>query len=32
VRWRPDRAVASCTYDQLDAPVPYELAKVFGSS
>jgi ATP-dependent DNA ligase len=32
VRWRPDRAAASCTYDQLDAPVPYELAKVFGST
>ncbi len=29
VRWRPDRDPASCTYDQLDAPVPYELAKVF---
>jgi ATP-dependent DNA ligase len=29
VRWRPDRNPASCTYDQLDAPVPYELAKVF---
>jgi len=31
VRWRPDRDPASCTYDQLDAPVPYELAKVFGT-
>ncbi len=30
VRWRPDRDVASCTYEQLDTPVPYELAKVFG--
>ena len=29
VRWRPDRDPASCTYHQLDAPVPYELAKVF---
>ena len=29
VRWRPDRDPASCTYDQLDTPVPYELAKVF---
>ena len=31
VRWRPDRDPASCTYDQLDTPVPYELAKVFGT-
>ncbi len=31
VRWRPDRAPASCTYEQLDTPVPYELAKVFGT-
>ncbi len=30
-RWRPDREAASCTYDQLEAPVPYELAKVFGT-
>ena len=32
VRWRPDRAAASCTYAQLDVPVPYELAKVFGTA
>ena len=32
VRWRPDRDPASCTYDQLDTPVPYELAEVFGTS
>jgi len=32
VRWRPDRDPASCTYAQLDVPVPYELAKVFGSA
>jgi len=31
VRWRPDRAPASCTYDQLDTPVPYELERVFGT-
>ena len=31
VRWRPDREPASCTYAQLDAPVPFELAKVFGT-
>jgi ATP-dependent DNA ligase len=31
VRWRPDRDPASCTYDQLEAPTPEELATVFGS-
>ena len=25
VRWRPDRDPASCTYDQLERPVPEEL-------
>jgi len=30
VRWRPDRDPASCTYEQLDAPVPIELHEVFG--
>jgi ATP-dependent DNA ligase len=30
VRWRPDREPASCTYAQLDAPVPVELREVFG--
>jgi ATP-dependent DNA ligase len=29
-RWRPDREPASCTYEQLDAPVPIELHEVFG--
>ena len=32
VRWRPDRDATSCTYDQLDAPVPAELREVFGST
>ncbi len=32
VRWRPDRDPLSCTYDQLDAPVPYELTRVFGTA
>lgn len=32
VRWRPDRVPASCTYDQLDTPVPTELREVFGTS
>jgi ATP-dependent DNA ligase len=30
VRWRPDREPSSCTYAQLDAPVPVELSNVFG--
>ena len=29
VRWRPDREPRSCTYDQLDRPVPEELARAF---
>jgi ATP-dependent DNA ligase len=29
-RWRPDREPASCTYAQLDAPVPMELREIFG--
>jgi ATP-dependent DNA ligase len=29
-RWRPDREPSSCTYEQLDAPVPIELHEVFG--
>jgi ATP-dependent DNA ligase len=31
VRWRPDRDPASCTYAQLDSPVPMELSEVFGN-
>jgi ATP-dependent DNA ligase len=30
VRWRPDRRPESCRYDQLEAPVPIELRRVFG--
>src|SRR5262249_54047638 len=30
LRWRPDRDPASCTYEQLEAPVPIELREVFG--
>ena len=30
-RWRPDREPASCTYEQLEVPVPIELDQVFGS-
>jgi len=28
-RWRPDRLPASCTYAQLEVPVPTELSQVF---
>lgn len=28
VRWRPDRAPASCTYEQLERPVAFDLRKV----
>lgn len=28
-RWRPDRVAESCTFAQLDVPVPAELAQVF---
>ena len=31
VRWRSDRTPESCTYAQLDTPVPTELAEVFGT-
>ncbi|NEM04857.1 ATP-dependent DNA ligase [Geodermatophilus normandii] len=28
LRWRPDREATSCTYDQLEVPVRYDLAEV----
>jgi len=31
VRWRPDRDPESCTYDQLDEPVKYNLAEVLAT-
>jgi len=31
VRWRPDREPESCTYAQLEVPVPIELHEVFGA-
>ena len=31
VRWRPEREPASCTYAQLETPVPMELSEVFGA-
>jgi ATP-dependent DNA ligase len=30
-RWRPDRDPGSCTFDQLDEPVPVDLATIFDS-
>jgi len=30
-RWRPDKPVADCRYDQLEVTTPYELAKVFST-
>jgi ATP-dependent DNA ligase len=30
-RWRPDRDPRSCTYDQLDGPVRYDLAEILRS-
>jgi ATP-dependent DNA ligase len=32
VRWRPDREPESCTYEQLERPVSFELADVLGVS
>jgi hypothetical protein len=29
-RWRPDRDPSSCTYAQLEVPVPMELQEIFG--
>jgi len=29
LRFRPDRSPSSCTYAQLDTPVPYELKNIF---
>jgi ATP-dependent DNA ligase len=28
MRWRPDREPLSCTYDQLERPVKFDLAAV----
>ena len=30
VRWRPDRDPKSCTYDQLEEPVHFDLAEILG--
>jgi ATP-dependent DNA ligase len=31
-RWRPDRMPESCTYEQLDVPVAYDLDDIFGGA
>jgi len=31
-RWRPDRAPGSCTYEQLDRPVNFDLARVLSGT
>ena len=28
-RWRPDKPVADCRYDQLDVTPPFELREIF---
>ncbi|MCX4658930.1 ATP-dependent DNA ligase [Streptomyces uncialis] len=30
-RWRPDRTPASCTFEQLDEPVRYDLGEILGA-
>ncbi|MQA94211.1 MAG: ATP-dependent DNA ligase [Streptosporangiales bacterium] len=30
VRWRPDREPRSCTYEQLEEPVNFDLGEIFG--
>jgi ATP-dependent DNA ligase len=32
VRWRPDREPRSCTYDQLEEPVSYQLQEILGKA
>jgi ATP-dependent DNA ligase len=27
-RWRPDRSASSCTFDQLETPIAYDLNRV----
>ncbi len=29
-RWRPDKPVSDCRYDQLETSVPYEIERIFG--
>ena len=30
-RWRPDKPITDCRYDQLETSVPYELERIFGA-
>ena len=30
-RWRPDRDPKSCTYEQIDRPVRFDLAEILGA-
>jgi ATP-dependent DNA ligase len=30
-RWRPDRDPQSCTYEQIDRPVRFDLAEILGA-
>ena len=30
-RWRPDRDPLSCTYEQIDRPVRFDLAEILGA-
>jgi ATP-dependent DNA ligase len=30
-RWRPDKPIAECRYDQLEETPAFELAKIFGA-
>ncbi|HEY4056078.1 MAG TPA: ATP-dependent DNA ligase, partial [Kofleriaceae bacterium] len=30
-RWRDDKALADCRYDQLEVAVPFELVQIFGT-
>jgi ATP-dependent DNA ligase len=30
VRWRPDKPPEQCTFDQVEATVPFELKEIFG--
>jgi ATP-dependent DNA ligase len=31
LRWRPDKPLGACRYDQLEVTSAYELEKVFGA-
>ena len=31
-RWRPDREPESCTYEQIDRPVRFDLAEILGTA